>query len=315
MANPEAGIGEMLNDVPLAWEPGLYGELDPQNFGGYNLESRGFSGVASVSCEFYGQVVLINYTSPFEGETLCHLVFIGEEGAGNIKFLIKTEFGNAYLKPVNPPLQVYPENETTLAFVSNSTALRNATLYYSVNDWKNVTALNMQLIDNRTCVVIVPGQSAGTTVECRVEAADVLENVLVYNGSYTVKYASQLNLTLEAEAISIGENITLTGFITPPAQNLSVTLIYTSANRTFQQTVFTSANGTFTGSFKPPTEANWNVQAVFEGNSMYYRSPNVFLKFKVEPPSLLSQYSTYICAGAGIGIAGIVIFYVKKRRT
>jgi len=96
---------------------------------------------------------------------------------------------------------------------------------------------------------------------------------------------------------------------------LSVTIIYTSANGTFQQTVFTSANGTFTGSFKPPAEGDWSVQALLEGNSMYYRSSSVFLRFKVEPPSFLSQYSTYIYAGVGIGIAGIALFYVKKRRT
>lgn len=136
--------------------------------------------------------------------------------------------------------------------------------------------------------------------------------VLIYNGSYAVKHMSQLNLTLNVEAISIGENITLTGFITPPAQNLSITLIYTSINGTFQQTVFTSSNGTFTGSFKPSTEGKWSFEAMFEGNSMFCRSSSVFLMFKVEPPSFISQYSTYIFAG--VGIAGVAVFYVKKRR-
>jgi hypothetical protein len=335
MSNPEAGMGETLNDVPLAWEQGLYGEISGI-YGGYNLESEEFRGLAYASSEFYGQDMLINYTSPVSGNSLYHLVFIGEKGAGNIKFLVKTEFGNAGLKPVNPPLRVYPDNETTLTFVSNITDLRNATFNYSVNDWENTTALNMQLIDNRTCVAVVPGQPAGTTVRYKVEAADVLENFLVYDGSYTVKYDSQLNLTLKAEAISIGENITLTGLVnppsenlsvtliytsangtfqqTPPSENLSVTLIYTSANGTFQQTVITSADGTFTASFKPSVEGDWIVQAMFEGNNMLLRSLSPSLRFEVGPPSFLSQYSMYIYAGAGAGIAVIAVVYLRKRR-
>jgi hypothetical protein len=71
--------------------------------------------------------MLINYTSPVNGKSLYHLVFIGEEGAGKIKFLVKTEFGNAGLEPVNSPSRVYPDNETALTSVSNATDLRNAT--------------------------------------------------------------------------------------------------------------------------------------------------------------------------------------------
>jgi hypothetical protein len=258
--------------------------------------------------------MLVNYTSSVSGKSLYHLVFIGEKGAGKIEFLVKTEFGNAGLKPVNPPLRVYPDNETALTFVSNITDLRNATFYYSVNDWENTTVLNMQLIDNRTCVAVVPSQTAGTTVKYTIEAADVLENVLVYNGSYTVKYDSQLNLTLGTEAISTGENITLTGLITPPSENLSITLICTFANGTVQQTVYTIADGTFTASFKPSMEGDWIVQAVFEGNNMLYRSSSSSLKFKVEPPSFLSQYSMYIFAGAGAGIGIAAFVFIRKRR-
>jgi len=313
MSNPEAGLGEILNDVPLAWEQGLYGEISGI-YGGYNMESEESRGLAYASCEFYGQDMLINYTSSVNGESLYHLVFIGEKGAGNIEFLVKTEFGNVGLKPVDPPLRVHPDNETTLTFASNTTDLRNATFYYSVNDLENITALNMQLINNRICVAVVPGQQAGTTIKYNVEAPDVLENILVYKGNYTVKYDSQLNLTLETEAISIGKNITLTGLITPQSENLPITLVYTSANGTFQQTVFTSADGNFTASFRPSAEGDWIVQAEFEGSNMLFGSLSPSLRFKVKPPSFLSQYSTYIYVGAVAGIAVVAVVYIKKRR-
>jgi len=313
MACPEAGKGEMLNDVPLAWEPGLYGEVSGF-YGGYNLESKEFRGVAYASCEFYGQDMLINYTSPVEGKCLYHLVLIGEAGAGEVNFLVKTQFGNACLKPVNLPLKVYPESNVTLTFISNATDLRNATLYYSVDGWKNLTASGMQLLDNRTCKATIPAQPAGTTVNYRVEALDVLENLLVYSGSYTVKHASTLSLDLTREAITIGESISITGYVTPATENLPITIICTSANETLRQTVYTLANGTFKASFKPTSEGEWTVQATFEGSSTLYGNSSKTLKFKVEPPSFLSRYSIYIFAGVGASICIAAIVYLKKFR-
>jgi hypothetical protein len=111
VANPTKNIGTTLNNVPLAWEPGLYEELH-QGYGGYNLNSTGFRNPdATASCEYPGQDMLINYTHPDDGKTLYHLVLIGEEGAGEISFEVKTEFDpraqnptyTDYLsKPVSP---------------------------------------------------------------------------------------------------------------------------------------------------------------------------------------------------------------------
>lgn len=314
MANPDAGKGEMLNDVPLAWEPGLYGKTD-QTFGGYNLESKAYRGNAYASCEHYGQNMLINYTSPVKSKSLYHLTFIGEKGEGTINFLVKTQFGLAQLKPINPPLRIYPNDNTTLTFASNMSDLKSAAFNYSVNKWVSYTILNMQLINNRTCWATVPGQAAGTVVTYQVQAADVLENILTYRGNYTVKNASQLNLTLKSDAISIGENITIIGRVTPQVENLTVTLVFTSTNGTFEQTVYTVGNGAILSSFKPTKQGNWQVQAIFEGDNTSYGNSSKSVEFKVNPPSFLSQFSIYIYAGAGAGgmiIAALV--YVKKRR-
>jgi len=313
MGNPAAKMGEMLNNVPLPWEQGIYGKIS-QIYGGYNLESEEYRGLAYASCEFYGQGMLVNYTSPVKGTSLYHLVLIGEKGAGKIDFLIKTEFGKAHLDQINPPLLVTPDNDTTLAFASSCTDLRNATVNYSVDDWKNFTALDMQLIDKRTCSAVIPGQPAGINVEYKVGAIDVLENHLVYSGNYPVKYVSQLNLTLKTEAVSIGGNITLTGLLTPPNENLSITLIYTHTNETLQQTVYTQPNGAFTASLRPSKEGNWMVQAVFGGIEELYGSSSPYRTFKVTPPPFITQYSMYIVAGAGVGLTVAAVVYIKKRR-
>jgi len=101
MANPSRSIGTTLNGVPLAWEPGLYGALSG-SYGGYNLNSTGFRNPnATASCEYFGQDMLINYTHPDNGNTLYHLVLIGEEGEGEISFTVKTDFGPRARNPAH----------------------------------------------------------------------------------------------------------------------------------------------------------------------------------------------------------------------
>jgi hypothetical protein len=315
MANPNAGKGELLNNIPLAWEKGLYGESS-QIYGGYNLESKEHRGVAYASCENYGQDMLINCTAPVKGKSLYHLVVITEKGDGEIDFLVKTEFGQAGLNLVDPPLRTYPGIATTLTLVSTTTDLRNAALDYSINRWQNSTLLEMQLTDTRACTATVPGQAAGTTVSYEAKAIDAFENTLVYRGNFSVRYASQLNLTLKTKEISIGQNITVTGWITPPFENLALTLSFTSENGTIKQTVYSAEEGNFSSSFKPTMEGHWLVQAIFSGDNVTHPCSSESLQFKVSPPSFLSQYSTYILAGigGGAGTVAVAVVYVKRRR-
>jgi hypothetical protein len=314
MANPKAGTGETLNNVPLAWEQGLFGEIK-QAYGGYNIESSGYRGVAYASCESYGQDMLINYTTQLKDKSLYHLVFIGEKGAGKLDFLVKTQFGKARILPVNAPSRAYPDAPVNMSFSSDATDLKNATMDYSVTNWANSTSLSVQLNDNRTCSVNIPGQPAGTTVRYRIEAVDVLENSLTYNGSYVVKYLSQLNLTLKSDAISIGENLTLSGLVTPPGENLTISLVFKSTNTTKQQLVRTGPEGTFVASYRPPTEGKWMVQATFDGSNLLFESTSQMLEFSVNPPSFMSQYSIYIYVGGGVGtVAAIAAVVVIRRR-
>jgi hypothetical protein len=187
MADPTVTNETVLNGAPLAWELGLHGNRGGTGglLGGYNINSQGYRGVAYASCEYYGEDILVNFTSPHTGRTLYHLVFIGEYGAGVIRFQVKTVF-DAALVPVGSPGKVYPNDAVTVAYVSRSTDLLNATLQYSTNAWANTTTVNMSLLDNRTCSATIPRQAGDTLVLYRAEAHDYFENVLVAYGNYTV---------------------------------------------------------------------------------------------------------------------------------
>jgi len=311
MADPTTKNRVVLNGVPLPWELGLYGNRS-DTFGGYNLESEAYRGVAYVSCEFYGQDMFLNFTSPHQGKSLYHLVLIGEAGSGTVEFLVKTEFGKARFKPSTISSRVYPQDNVTIAFTSNSTDLVNATLQYSTNSWQNTTVLSMEVLNNRTCRAVIPGQVAGTSVVYKVRADDVLKNTLEAKGNYSVKYPTALNISLPRKAVVIGENVTVRGYVTPAGDELPLTLTFTSINRTKQVECITFENGTFVASFGPDILGTWYVQATFAEDRFRYGVTSGELSVKVEEPSFIAKYSLYI--GGGLGAAAIIggVVYVKK---
>jgi len=312
MTDPKIENKTVLNGVPLAWELGLFGERNG-TVGGYNLESKEYRGVAYASCEFYGQDMFFNFTLPYVGRNLYHLVFIGEVGVGMMEFLVKTEFGNVCLKPSIVPVREYPFNDTVVAYTSNSTSLENATLAYTIDGWGNVTFVEMEIVDNKTCRAVIPRQAAGTVVDYKVEALDALFNVLAVNGSYLVKNPSTLNISLNAEKVCVGENITVRGYLTPEAGGVPIIVQFDSANVTREITCYTLENGTFTVNFAPNATGMWGVQARFEGDDCVYGCLSSQQMVEVEEVSLIVRYAPYIGGIGAIAVIGIII-YVKKSK-
>ncbi|MEM4704876.1 MAG: hypothetical protein QXJ02_07420 [Candidatus Bathyarchaeia archaeon] len=304
----------ILNGVPLAWEPGLYGERNG-TIGGYNMESREYRGVAYASCEYYGQDMFINYTVPRAGKSLYHLVLIGEKGNGTVSFLIKTLFGNAALLPLSAPSTANPQNETVITYACNATDLVNATLWFSADDWKNTSVLSMEIVDKKTCSATIPGQAAGVVVKYKVEAVDVLRNVLVASGNYTVKFASALNLTALQEAVIAGENITVKGDLAPKEAGQLIIVTFKTANFTKEVQAYTDVNGTFTASFQTENVTVWEVTARFNGNTTIFPCSSGAVVIKAEEPTFLMKFGLYLGGGIGASVAVVgVIVYFKKFR-
>lgn len=301
-----------VNNVSLPWEPGLYGNLS--DVGGYNLESEEYRGVAYASCEFNGQDMFLNYTQPFAGENVYHLVLMGEVGEGTIEFLVKTTFGGT-LSPLTFPQRVTPSDVTEIAYATNTTQLENATLRYTLDGWKNETKVEM-VVSNLTCSATIPQQEAGSYVEYLVQATDTIKNQLAAAGNFTVKHLSAITeFNATRMTVTVGENITVTGTISAEAAGAPVTVTFMSVNATETVTCTALGNGTFTASFQPETTGTWIAQAAFAGNSSVYECASETVMVTVEEPSFLTLYGLYIGGGVGGGLAAVgAVVYVKKYR-
>ena len=303
----------IVNDAPLPWEPGLYGNLSGK-VGGYSLDSEKYRGVAYASCEFKGQDMFLNYSSTAGGKTLYHLVLIGEAGSGNVDFLVKTQFGDACLLPQKPQGRTYPDNETTVAYVSNSTDLENAVLSYSVDGWNTTQGIEMKT-ENRTCTAAIPPQKAGTLVEYRVTANDTLMNMLQAEGNFTVKNQATLNITAVREKTRLGENTTIRGMLQGQNGTAPVVLQLLSSNETVQVEGTTLENGTFTASFQLNNTGIWMAQAMFAGDGNTFPCESNLLMLTVEDQPFYVKNGVFIGGGfLGVICIGGVVFYIRKRR-
>jgi len=302
-----------INSYPLPWEQGLYGNVSGR-VGGYNFESEGYRGVAYASCEYPGQDMFLNYTSPNTGANLYHVAFIGEEGQGDIEFLLKTRFDNASLTPVVSPTRVYPSNVTFISYVtSNNATLEQAQLSYTTDNWTNTDSIKMA-ISNQTCVAPIPSQTAGSLVQFRIDATDLLRNNMTATGNYAVKQPLALNITAVKDSIVLGENITVSGNLTPDSNASEVQVQFNKSNST--QTVYclVSHNGTFTASYKPNDSGLWNVTAISPETQTTWRCDSEELIVTVTEPPIYVKYSLFIIAGliATMAVGGAV-YYLKFR--
>jgi hypothetical protein len=302
-----------LNSFPLPLDSGLYGNLTG-SIGGYNFESNGYRGVAYASCEYLGESMFLNFTSPNTGvANLYHLVLIGEVGSGTIQFMLKTQFGNTSMTSLVTPSRVYPDAPAKISYISNNASLQTAQLSYTTDNWNSTTSVNMA-ISNQTCNATLPGQTVGSFVQYRIDACDVLNNNMTATGNYTVKAQSTLNISAVKDPIRFGENITITGNITPSGNNSNVEVQFSSSNSTQIVDATFAQNGNFTASFKPDSWGAWSVSATIPETQSSWRCDSEPLTVTVNEPPIYVKYSLYIIIGlAAASAVGGVVWFLKFR--
>jgi hypothetical protein len=302
-----------LNSYPLPWEPGLYGNLTG-SVGGYNFESDGYRGIAYTSDEQLGQTLFLNYTSTTSGTNLYHLVFIGDVGAGNVSFIVKTAFLKETLSPLTVPSRVYPNTPAQIAYTLNNTDLDNAQLSYSVDNWNSANTLNME-VNNQTCSVQIPGQPAGSKVQYSIQARDVQMNSVVASGEYTVRENASLSIALAKEKIVLGKNVTVSGTLTPCFNGSVVYVQFANPNAVKNVNCTVNADGKFSVSWKPTASGPWAVTASSTETQLAFAGYSQGLTLNVMPLPLYEKYSMFIIIGfvALMAVSGVAYFLSSRR--
>ena len=113
-----------------------------------------------------------------------------------------------------------------------------------------------------------------------------------YRPKLTINYSKPIGVSfitcyIAARTVQLGEKLEITGAISPPHGGVSVSIVYKSSNgSTFNRTVITSSDGTFTDSFAPQNFGEWTVSASWAGDGDHYGSASEIVSFTVKekPP-------------------------------
>mgnify|MGYP005860687591 CR=1 FL=1 len=260
-----------------------------------------------------GQDMLLNYTTS-AGIKLYHLVLIGEDGSGDVEFLIKTRFEEITLTPlIEAATKVLPDESIPLSFQSDGAAIRQANLSYTIDDWATESLIQME-VSNQTCNATIPGQGAGAKVQYRVDAIDVIENLFSTSGSYTVKAQPTLTITVSHEEGELGQNVTLIGTLTPFDNQSVINVQYFNSNTTETISCPVTEDGTFTINIQPTDSGTWAILAESPETETLWKTGSPQFLVNVKEPPLYVKYSLYIIIALIVSCAvGGAIWFLKFR--
>ena len=280
MASPAAGKGQLLREIPIAWEPGLRGVLSGV-YGGFNFEPQGFRHLDAMdSCEFNGEDMVIDYKVPVGGELLFHLALIAEYGSGTIDFLVQTDFEAPEIEVFDPPELVYEEAATELRLrVEDESSVEEVSLEYTVDGGENWLDGTVHPGEGGNYTGVIPPLDPGDLVEYRFTAVDSLGNVGEAVGEFEVWGISRIDVTLYDEEILGGDAFTVRGRLRPAGRELKV--YYENSTDIFNFTLSTDYTGFFRHDFTPERTGGWMFHLEYEGEENYHPRSTEALNFTV----------------------------------
>lgn len=306
MGNPAAGKGELMEGIPVAWEPGLRGQLSGF-YGGFNFDPQGHRHVdAMASCEQNGEDMVIDYEAPIGGELLYHLVLIAEYGVGNLDFMVQTDFDPPEFQLIDPPEIVAAGEPTVLKVnITDETEIVDISFSYTLDGGESWDSDTVRAEASGTYNVTVLGIDPGVTVEYIFEAEDEMGHEGEIEGSYFAIGESSIELRLIDDEILAGEETTAKGKLNPRGED--VILFFFQGEEIYNFTLTTNEYGRFNQSLEPTSLGNWSVYTVFPGNEAYYNSTSETLNFTVSTRSTATTCRVSegtIEAGFGVTITG-----------
>jgi len=275
MANLDDDEGYTIAGAPVPPSEYLLGEYQGNpTYGGYNAISTGFRGEAFTSAPDFGVDMSLQYDSGSESEKLYYLVFIAEEGAGNIDFIINTDRTAPELSAIDP-VDVANANEFTEVRVyanDNESGVDRVTLSYTVDDWLTSEGGLMAQLEENIYTTSISGQAPGTRVDWRVTAMNEVDNSTSIEGGYSIKMVSEVTVSADPEEMEGSIPVSVSGTISPAMEEEEITIQYINELSEQSSTVVTDGIGEFSDQFIPDAAGTWEIKAIWVGGDEFFPS-------------------------------------------
>jgi len=186
----------------------------------------------------------------------------------------------------------------------------SVTLTFTKPDNSTLTQ-TVTLVQGNYSYTFKPDSSGSWRVKAGWPGNNIYEGANSSLTSFTVsKTTTSISCSVSSEKIQLGENIVITGSISPTIESASVTLTFTKPdNSTLAQTA-TLVQGNYSSTFKPDSSGSWRVKASWPGNNIYEGANSTLKAFTVEflapvrevPPPENTAVAIVVGTGVTVGV-------------
>lgn len=156
---------------------------------------------------------------------------------------------------------------------------------------------------------IIVAENLGILVIATILLLSTLAVVPVF-GDDPPSSPSSINCEISSTSITFGEDVLVSGNISPVVADVTVTLTYTRPNATVITTsVVSQSDGSFQYTFTPDSIGSWSVKASWAGNPDYLGSSSFNVEFEVTDPSAGFSIELIAIIVAIIVIIAVLVAY------
>lgn len=131
------------------------------------------------------------------------------------------------------------------------------------------------------------------------------------------KISTSLSCTVSSSEITEGASIIITGQLSPSISDTMITVTYQKPDgSTFNKTVITGSDGSYTVSHEPQGIGVWNIITSWNGNETYQEIINDSQFYEVKEPSFFeTPIGIATIAGGIVAVISISFILIKRRNT
>ncbi|RLE52499.1 MAG: hypothetical protein DRJ26_04650 [Candidatus Methanomethylicota archaeon] len=162
-------------------------------------------------------------------------------------------------------------------------------------------------------------------MEYRIYAEDIHGNSAIYTGKYyiyeeesaestTGKTPTSITITVEPKEVTVGEEVTIKGSISPAMSTLITLTIKRPDGTTKTKTVTSGADGSFSFNVILDMEGEWTFTADFAGDHEHEPSTSTPVIVKVKSPGSTTTPLHYVIIPVAVITAIIIAVVLIKKK-